>query len=686
MSYDNISDNKVVPASHDLLDSVVQAHGSGELRPQQKDMVTIVAEAIVNQQNAVVQAGTGVGKSLGYLIPACVSGRRIVVSTATKQLSEQLGEQDIPFLEEVVRKERGFGFSHATLKGRANYACLKKIQETKDLEKEQPGGGDTSVNNQEALFPSEVDEKDQKTFSTAEQRGKEVKAIIDWVEKGDTDGDRSHGPTVSDATWKNASSTPAECPGKKACPFGETCFAENARAKARASQIVTTNHALVATELSDSGEGEQWGVIGQRDVVIFDEVHELDNYLSTAWGCQVAGRTVEQAARDARRAIPASETKERDAIEELSKVSQKLTDFLSDEDEDRAIDGEWDEKYLQVFRDIEKATLKMLPYLHKQGDSDTRALLARNMLEKLDEDISMLRDSTGEIVRWIGQGDEREVRALHAAPLRVGPRLMESLEASDSTMIATSATITVGGTFDIPTRNLALDEAAREYVAKDVGTPFDYPKQAILYIPKPSDFPAPVFKDRLEHTEATLDMLVELVKAAGGRTLALSTTTYGARRMAERLRDEVSTPVLSQWDATPGVITQQFAEEENSTLCATMGMWHGLNVPGRSLSAVLIDKIPFPPMNDPLVNARTKDVEDRGGNGFMDISVAHATAMLSQGVGRLIRHTSDRGLVAILDTRLTSKPYGRAIMRSLPPMWRTDDFGVALKSLERILK
>ena len=673
--------------ARDLLAQVVAVHGSGEVRPQQQQMVDIVSNAIENGENAIVQAGTGVGKSLGYMIPAALfAAKRVVISTATKQLSEQLAEQDVPFLASVMESNEWHPLSYAILKGRANYACLKKVQELKDLESQAPPGGEGSNKSvQDALFPTVIEENAAPDPSTPEQRGREVSDIVKWVDTDlKTDGDRSHGPQVSDATWKTVSATPSECPGKTACPFGNACFAEIARNRARTSNLVVTNHALVATELSSSGGGEQWGAIGHRDVVIFDEVHELDNYLSNIWGCSVSGRTLEEAARDARRAVPANELKVREAIEEISQLGEKLTEYLEDA-EDVLIEEEWAPA---VARILEAAMLKIRPisaYLASRKDAeDTKVLLAGNVLDELDEHIAMLRAGNEDMVRWIGQGDSG-ARALRAAPLRVGPRLMEALEESGTSMIATSATISIGRSFDIPVRNLALEESPLKYVAEDVGTPFDYPRQAILYIPSPTNFPAPTGKDRFEHTEAMLEELVRIVRAAGGRTLALSTTTAGARRMAERLRDEVDTPILSQWDGTPGVISQRFAEEEASTLCATMGMWHGLNVPGRSLSAVVIDKIPFPPMNDPLLKARQKDVDDRGGNGFMDVYVAQASAMLAQGVGRLIRNTQDRGMVAILDTRLVTARYGRAVIGSLPNMWMTNDGEVAVSSLKRLI-
>lgn len=666
--------------AHNLLEAVVQAHGRGEKRAEQEVMVNAVAEALDNDENLLIQAGTGTGKGIGYLVPLIASGKRAVVSTATKQLSEQLANEDAPFLERVAL-ENGMGeVTYSVLKGRASYLCLRKLDDLERLDRDNPSSpqqSDIGSLFAELGVGSPVVSADAKT----QKRVLEIQAIDAWGKRTDHDGDRSNGPVVSDETWRTVSSTPAECPGRSACPFGNQCFAEIARDRAANSQIVMTNHALVGTDLID--ETSPWRTLGARDVVVFDEVHELDNYLSKTWGTALNHKGLEAVLKDLNRVIPPDDATNKKRLHEAGDASDLLRDALSDAD-DMLVEGSWVEPFESILDILYVNLAQIAPRVDAiaMDDKSVRSTTASKSLQELLESLHMLMAKNDDYVRWIG--DEDGKKSLCAAPLRVGPKLMSALQAAETTMVATSATISVGGSFEIPARNLALDESPYPYKALDVGTPFDYPRQGILYIPSPQNFPAPTGQERFEHTEAVLDELVEFVKAAGGRTLALSTTSAGARRMAEHLRDHVDTPVYSQFDAPPAVIAKQFQDEEHATLCATMGMWHGLNIPGSTLSAVVIDKIPFQPMNEPLPKARIKDVDARGGNGFMDIYVASATVMLAQGVGRLIRHTQDRGVVAILDVRLRTARYGRTVLNSLPPMWLTSDKARTLEALKRL--
>jgi ATP-dependent DNA helicase DinG len=682
-----VTDESLVEKSLGLLEAVVDSHGSGEKRPQQVTMAESVANAIENKERLLVQAGTGVGKSLGYLVPAVCSGKRIVVSTATNQLSEQLGRIDMPFLNKIFKEYFGYNLSYSVVKGRSNYVCQRKVAELVNLD------GDSDADkksDQEFLLLPDLAEVHR---SRNENKGQEVSSIVDWVNEDGIDGDKTSAPAVSEEIWRTVSSTNAECPGRNACPFGQTCFAELARDKARKSNIVITNHALVATDISSQG-ADPGVIIGPRDVVIFDEMHELDSYLSEAWGTTLTEKVIEESARHARRAIDADKTHDRDLIEELSQYGEKVAAIL--EILDAGIIKEWDESVYAVLRGIADTARRLASTTgiksEESGITEStriKNVVATNSLVALFDATTMLLDSSDEIVKWIAS--ERDKKIFKAAPLRVGPRLIKALNDANMTMVATSATITVGGKFDIPVRNFALTEVVESipptpYKALDVGTPFDYPRQGILYIPKPDDFPAPVGADRFEHTEATLEFLVEMVKAGDGRLLALSTTSEGARKMAERLYDEVPhLNVISHLDGAAGKIADAFKNDEQSVLCATMGMWHGLNVPGKSLSGLLIDKIPFKPMDDPLMVARKNDADARGQNGFMDIYAAQANVFLAQGVGRAIRNTSDRAVVAALDTRLRTKAYGKSMLKSLPPMWQTGDKAIALASLKSLV-
>lgn len=688
-----------------ILDHMVSQHSSGEERPQQKDMILTISDAIQERKHSLIQAGTGVGKSLGYLIPLCASGKKAVVSTATNQLSEQLALIDLPFLSKVLRDAGNRRVDFAILKGRNNYVCLKKLQELKDLDNSpeaNKGGGLFSEEEIEKVsvnenYVSNVQDAYSKV-AQAKKRGKETRTIIEWVD-GDNNivyGDKTEAPSVSEETWRTVSSTSSECPGAKSCPFANSCFAEKARAKAKVADVVVTNHALVAMDLKAGGE-----ILGSREVFVFDELHELNSYLSSAWGTSLSKNSMNETAKALKSVATAIwEEKYGELLEEYKDYSEKILETISILEPQSVKDVDTLPRLKDLLVGLGDVLNKIRAIIEqKEADKGNSADLGAKYaviikhLNDVSEAIEKFLSRDPDQVKWIEKSEDAKNptdRLLKTAPLRIGPPLMEALNSSNAIMVGTSATITVGGGFDIPVRNLSLgqDESLkikqREYVAKDVGTPFNYAKQAMLFIPSSKDFPEPVGLDRASHSSAVLDILVDLVKATGGRTLALSTTTFGAKKMAERLRETVDTPVISHLDGPVGQVVDEFTNNETATLCATMGLWHGLNVPGKSLSLVVIDKIPFPPMNDPLMKARKDDADSRGLNGFMDVYVATANVMLSQGFGRLIRHTSDRGGVAILDPRLTSKAYGKAIVRSLPRAYTTSSAEEFISAMKRL--
>ena len=300
------------------------------------------------------------------------------------------------------------------------------------------------------------------------------------------------------------------------------------------------------------------------------------------------------------------------------------------------------------------------------------------------EAAKMLLDDGPDTVRWM-KNNEEDVRSLHAAPLRVGPKLQDALADRGSFMIGTSATIRVSGGFEIPVHNLELESSTNGYKTFALGSPFDYKKQAFMYIPNPDTFPAPVGKERLEHTKAVQQETLDLIKASGGRALCLFTTSYASREAGEIIR--AAFPKLNvyiQGEAPNQQLIEAFQQDQTSVLVGTMGLWHGLDVPGPSCTLVIMDKIPFKPMNDPLSVARQKWAEENGRNGFMDVYVADANVMLAQGAGRLIRSTVDKGVVAILDTRLITKRYGQEMLKSLPRMMIFSDKQKVLGGLERL--
>lgn len=688
------AEERAVKDAEKFLDEIIAKKAGGEDRPQQREMVRAVAHAITNDEHLIVQAGTGVGKTLGYLIPLAVDNRRAIISTATNQLSQQIYDIDLPFVSKLHEEVYGHSIDYAIVKGRANYLCKAKLDQLNSLDKDNPAskGFDTD------LFEDAGERSPIASFVERERsKVDEYQDIYAWADQTET-GDRVEAPSVSDETWRGVSSTSAECPGKSTCPFGQECFAELARERGRDADIVVTNHALVGADLDSEGSK----VLGDREILVMDEMHEMDSYLTSAWGTELTVKNIKDAINAARKAAPANETDIRNKVDEMEEVATALELYLEDIEEQRFVSGLPESLRNALERLRSQAThicvgLASLEH-HAERRMKTRLRIGSQMMGDLIESITMLMDDSGDMVRWVSPVRTKRGTqgTLFAAPLRIGPKFMRLLDENQMTLVATSATITVGGKFDIPMRNLAMDEPItmldsgttkppRPHSAIDVGTPFNYKKQGIIYVPKPAEFAAPVGKERFEHMAAVKEFAAEAVAASKGRALVLSTTTRGAQEIGEHLRGLLSTPVLVQGDMPAGRIVDEFVESIDSTLVGTMGFWHGLNAPGETCSLVIIDKIPFSPMDDPLLTARQEDVVSRGGNGFMDVYVAGANVMLAQGVGRLIRHTSDRGVVAILDTRLATKAYGTTMLKSLPQMYATSNRQLVMKSLQNLV-
>lgn len=668
-----------------LLRGLVESKPGGEHRPQQERMAVLVEEAITKGEHLLVQAGTGTGKTLGYAVAAVASGKRTVISTATKQLSEQIIEKDLPVLSKAVAKETGRGLSYTLLKGRDNYLCLKKLNDNSTISdpNEQP---DLS-----SLLEDDGTSGPLFTVSKGPNKkelASEFAEMYDWADRTHT-GDRSEAPAVSDKAWQGFSTSNSDCPGKSICPFGAECFAEIARNKARESQIVVTNHAVVGADRN------QGSLLGDRDVLIADELHELDSYLSSAWGTDLTPKKILDVANAIRKANRGN-AREEDLkdIEKLAAIVDTFTEYCMTEEAESFDDGLPDD--LKFMLDQTSKIVRRFLVNVDPEDPSAAVKVAINKSQEILDGLDMVLVDSEEIVKWSERpwtrpGATPANLTIKAAPLRIGPMLMETLEEAEMTFIGTSATITVAGAFDIPARNLALTEPVgpartepRGFMTADTGTPFDYPKQGIMYIPDPNRFPEPVGKDRLEHAEAVKAESLRLLEASNGRGLVLSATTKGSLELGEFLRKELDVRVLIQGDAPSPALVEEFKNDINSVLVATRGMWHGLDAPGETLVLDIMDKIPFPRMDDPLMKARQKDIEARGGNGFMEAYVADANTMLAQGAGRLIRHTTDRGVVAILDTRLITKRYGGLMLRSLPPMYQTNNLDVVLKSLSNL--
>lgn len=680
-----------------LLDEVVSEHSNAEDRPQQHEMTRLVAAAVETGDPLIVQAGTGTGKSLAYLCGAVGAGASVVISTATRQLSDQLLASDVPLVAQAVKSLDGRKLTSAALKGRSNYLCLAKVNELVRLEEKAnevaPAEPETEALDLGIEIPEPATSDDAAVRRPTSADLRALNELLEWAASKPRSGDRADAPSVPDRAWMQVSTDTAGCPGARVCASGEDCLAEHARARARAADVVIVNHALLAQDLISPNP-----LFDDRDLLVVDEVHELQDYLSSAWGAEVSATGIDRIVTNAARRAPKSRQPVVDkafaAVGDAAIVAQELTTLSA-----QRWEGEFPPSLSGSLESLERRVTelaKMFDDIVREAgsegaDATTAALQsARGQLQDLAAAISTVRSANAAFVRWSAMDRDGGTVVLRAAPLTVGRTFRDRV--GSRSLVATSATACVAGDFgplaesmglvSPPPQSAAGEPLSQTWLGVDVGSPFDYQKQAILYIP--NDIPEPVGKERADHTAAVLDELTELVDAAGGRTLALFTTTAAARNAADHLRQKTNHVILEHGELPPAALAEEFAEDETSVLCATMGMWAGLNVVGSACTLVVIDKIPFAPMDDPLSAARRANVDASGGNGFKEVFVNHAALMLTQGAGRLIRHREDRGVVAILDPRIHTRGYGQTILNTLPPMWRTTDRDLVVAALRRL--
>ncbi|WP_323742537.1 ATP-dependent DNA helicase [Nocardioides islandensis] len=667
---DHVPASTVRPVVREVLATAVEALG-GEERPGQVAMAEAVTEAFESGQHLLVQAGTGTGKSLGYLVPALLHGRRVVVATATLALQHQLVERDIPRLVEAIgagAHKDEVDTSYAVLKGRSNYVCLHRIRE---------GVPD----DQGALV--EV------------PKGSMAKKVLDlraWAEQeAETggSGERDHAPRHTDREWRQVSVNHRECLGAARCPFGQECFVETARELAHRSHLIVTNHSLLAI---DAVEGVP--MIPDYDAVVVDEAHELVARVTQAATDELAVSDVERASRRSRRHVGEST-----AADDLADAGDALQLAM-----DESSPGRFDEIPEQVkdalvlVRDAARAVLSAYPREQEgpsDGEVDAGRTQARGMVQEVFVTAERMAADSDADVLWLSEGGDRIPPRLCVAPLQVWSQMRDKL-LSEKTAVFTSATLMLGGDFSSMAVSIGLKPAERvveegevspehppdalPWRGLDVGSPFDYGRQAILYVARHLPTPG---RDGLG--KAQLDEIVELVDAAQGRTLGL----FSSRRAAETAAEEVRTRLphlttLAQGDAQLPELARQFVEDPHTCLFGTLSLWQGLDVPGETCQLVLIDRIPFPRPDDPLMSARQRAADQAGGNGFMQVAATHAALLLAQGAGRLVRTTSDRGVVAVLDPRLVTARYGGFLKASLPPMWTTTDPDVVRQALKRL--
>ncbi|MBB4737691.1 ATP-dependent DNA helicase DinG [Actinoplanes octamycinicus] len=653
----------------ELLAAAVGAVPGGSSRPGQQAMVEAIDKAVKDRTHLLVQAGTGTGKSLGYLTPALLVEGPVVVSTATLALQNQLVEHDLPRLAAAVEPVLGRKPSFAVLKGRHHYLCMAKLEHA-----------DSEAAPTDTLFDDAPAPKAGQWLGEAGKIGKQVVRIRKWADKTQT-GDRDElDPGVDDSAWRAVSMPARDCVGAAKCPYGQECFAEASRVRAREADIVVTNHSLLAVDMLAERH-----IIPPHKLLVVDEAHELAERVSSASQAELTPDAIERAGRRARTLVPPA------AAEALAEAADALTVGLADVSAGRLTDG-LPEPLRQAVTLLETATRAGLTAIGdiKSDDPDpVRKQQAKAVLDELSTTAQRLLEEDDFDVAWVEKSDLGSGRrALVVAPLSVAGTLGQALY-SDRTVVAASATLTLGGRFDTVARSLGLPVATAEassgdgWTSLDVGSPFDYPKQGILYVA--AHLPRPMASGL---SDAAGEELLKLVQALGGRTLGLFSSRKAATQAAELLRAKTDLPILLQGDETLPILVRKFREEQASCLFGVMSLWQGVDVPGDSCQLVVIDRLPFPRPDEPLAAARAAAADAaRPGSGFASVSVPIAAVRLAQGVGRLIRSTGDKGVVAVLDSRLeTARSYGTFLRRSLPPFWYTTRSEVAMGALARLAK
>ena len=641
-----------------LLDEAVAATG-GQNRAGQRTMAAHVAQALELQRHLLVQAGTGTGKSLGYLVPALArvgeSDQPIVVATATLALQAQIVNRDIPHLLEALEPRPESQAQVALLKGRNNYLCLHKLE------------GGYPEDEPDALFDMP---------SSTSRVGEEVVRLREWADRTET-GDRDElKPGVSDRAWAQVSVSAAECLGRR-CPLVEECFSEMARSRAAEADIVITNHALLAI---NAFEGMK--VLPEHETVIIDEAHELVDRVTGAVSGSLTVAMVRRAARSVKKHSKADSGALEMAAGTLETAFEGLAEGLL-----KGLDG----RLLTAISAVNDAARTALSDTKPDGqDVDAGLQMARSRVSEVHDMSSRILEASGEQdVLWISRqggwengryvaASDTDPATLNIAPLSVGLQLRDGLFA-DRTVILTSATLTVGDSFDVAAAALGLQgEGAPRWTSIDVGSPFDYRKQGIMYVA--GDLKPPGFGVH----EGQLERLRELCEASEGGALGLFSSKRAAERAAEYMREHSDLNILLQGESSLKALVEEFSEDVDSCLFGTMSLWQGVDVPGDSCRLVVMDRIPFPRPDDPIAQARTEAVNRHRGNGFMAVSAHHAAIRMAQGAGRLIRSVSDRGVVAVLDSRVATKRYGGFLMKAMPPMWSTQNKAAVTGALARL--
>lgn len=670
-------------STEELLATAVSGFGGAD-RPGQRRMANAVESALGSGRHLAVQAGTGTGKSLAYLVPAFRHAQEtdtcVIVSTATLALQRQLIERDLPRLADALEPVMERRPTFAIMKGRSNYLCMNKIAQAQ-LEPELEAAAEDAAAASGHTAEQAASETPARSGNPQPITwlGKQIATLHNWAQETET-GDRDDLDTsVSDAAWRHVSVSSQECLGASRCPHGVECFAELARQEAREVDVVVTNHAMLAIDAISEID-----TLPEHDCVIIDEAHELDARITSATTAELSPRSLTLAAN---RAGPLGAEGKDSRLKDLAEQWRITTEDLPDgrwTELDQAADSELS-AIAELLSSL-RATLKDAPEGEATNEPETAAERnnLRNHLATLEETVHRIQEvfdtddpAAQDDVVWLDR-NERYGDTLQVAPLSVADLLRDRLF-GENTVVLTSATLTLGGRFDAMGAQWGLPKG--KWDSLDAGTPFNPAKSGILYAPKHLPQPG---RDGL--APETLEEMRELIMAAGGRTLGLFSSKRAAVQAADELRPKLPFPVYVQGEDSIGALVEKFAAKEHSVLFGTLTLWQGVDVPGKACSLVLMDRIPFPRPDNPLLQARSEAAQAAGRNGFMEVSATHAALLIAQGAGRLLRSVTDRGVVAVLDNRVVTKRYGQFLLSSLPPFWRTQDKNTVLGALKRLVQ
>ena len=618
------------------------------VRDEQVAMAITVATALTDREHCVIEAGTGIGKTFAYMVPTLFAGKRVVVSTGTRTLQDQLFHRDLP----IIARALGKPVRIALLKGRANYLCLHRL---------------------------ELAERDHALSGRRSTQRRALNMVRRWS-LTTRSGDIAELPSLSEADpiWSQVTSTRENCLGVE-CPVFQRCHLVAARREAQAADVVIVNHYLLMADLllKERGFGD---LLPGADAIVIDEAHQLPDVAENFLGFAVSTRQLQQIARDLELELQTHRLADESIPHLLKSMQRSMADAHDALQSEHCDIAQWPQNFMESLCDV-AASLASL--------TDRCRLIANELpkFQGLHERCADLAERAqhliapgtaaqlGKGVRWAEA--TRQGISIHFAPIDVAAQLGALIHGQGATWIFTSATLAVGDDFSHFQRRSGVGDVH----TVQYGSPFNYAEQSLLYLPLAIDEPASP-----KHTQQVIDLSLPILKAAGGRAFLLFTSHRALRNAAAILReiwrDTAPYPLLVQGDAPRDLLLQKFREAGNAVLLGTGSFWEGVDVKGDALCVVVIDKLPFAVPDDPVMKARLAAIEEQGGNPFFDEQIPQAVLALKQGVGRLIRDSNDFGVIVLCDRRVATKSYGRLFLRSLPPMPRTEHLEQAVQFLK----